>query len=184
MFLLLLMLGLKLFSAAELRRRFPRDVAHRLLCAGDQSGGDGLGAWVQVMAGLTPLLASVPPIVMLLMVYLLTLIMTELMTNNAAAALMFPLGYSVALSSGYEPMAFVMAVALGAALFLTPFGYTTNLMVQNLGDIRAPITYALVGFSCATRRRFWCCCLAFSAVRQSYAVSLSRHHLMSRSNHR
>ena len=113
------------------------------------------GLMGQVMAGLTPLLASVPPIVMLLMVYLLTLTMTELMTNNAAAALMFPLGYSVALSSGYEPMAFVMAVALGgSASFLTPFGYTTNLMVQNLG-----------GYTRADYVRFgWLVSLCYSAT--------------------
>ena len=57
------------------------------------------------------------------------------MTNNAAAALMFPVAWTLALSSGVDPMPFVMAIAFGAsASFLTPFGYTTNLMVQNLGS--------------------------------------------------
>ncbi len=57
-----------------------------------------------------------------------------MMTNNAAAALMFPLGWTLALSSGANAMPFVMAIAFGAsASFLTPFGYTTNLMVQNIG---------------------------------------------------
>ena len=156
MFLLLLMLGLKLFSAAELRRRFPFEIwliVSSALAISQAVMDSGLMG--QVMAGLTPLLASVPPIVMLLMVYLLTLTMTELMTNNAAAALMFPLGYGVALSSGYEPMAFVMAVALGgSASFLTPFGYTTNLMVQNLG-----------GYTRADYVRFgWLVSLCYSAT--------------------
>ncbi|MDA9711446.1 SLC13 family permease [Luminiphilus sp.] len=156
MFLLLLMLGLKLFSAAELRRRFPFEIwliVSSALAISQAVMDSGLMG--EVIEGLTPLLAGVPPILMLLMVYLLTLIMTELMTNNAAAALMFPLGYSVALSSGYEPMAFVMAVALGgSASFLTPFGYTTNLMVQNLG-----------GYTRADYVRFgWLVSLCYSAT--------------------
>ena len=56
------------------------------------------------------------------------------MTNNAAAALAFPIAFGLAESYGLSPMPFVMAVAYGAsASFLTPYGYTTNLMVQNLG---------------------------------------------------
>ena len=92
---------------------------------------------------------------MLILVYLLTLAMTELITNNAAAALMFPLGYSVAIATGLDPMAFVMAVALGgSASFLTPYGYTTNLMVQNLG-----------GYTRADYLRFgWLVSLTYSAV--------------------
>ena len=81
-----------------------------------------------------PLLAGIDPIWTLLALYLLTLMLTELMTNNAAAAMMFPLGWTLALSSGANAMPFVMAIAFGAsASFLTPFGYTTNLMVQNIG---------------------------------------------------
>lgn len=135
MFLLLLMLGLRLFSAAELRRRFPFELWLIVSCALaiSQALMDS-GLMGIMMESLAPILSSVPPMMMLAMVYLITLIMTELMTNNAAAALMFPLGYGVAVSSGYDPMAFVMAVALGgSASFMTPFGYTTNLMVQNLG---------------------------------------------------
>ncbi len=117
MFLLLLMLGLRLFSAAELRRRFPFELWLIVSCALaiSQALMDS-GLMGIMMESLAPILSSVPPMMMLAMVYLITLIMTELMTNNAAAALMFPLGYGVAVSSGYDPMAFVMAVALGAAL--------------------------------------------------------------------
>ena len=135
MFLLLLMLGMKLFSTAELRRRFPFEIwlivssALAISQAFMDSGLMGLA-----MTSLGPLIGSVPPFAMLILVYVLTLAMTELITNNAAAALMFPLGYTLALTAGLDPMAFVMAVALGgSASFLTPYGYTTNLMVQNLG---------------------------------------------------
>ena len=83
----------------------------------------------------TPLISHIDPLWTLVAVYLLTVLLTELMTNNAAAALMFPVAWTLALSSGVDPMPFVMAIAFGAsASFLTPFGYATNLMVQNLGS--------------------------------------------------
>ena len=156
MFLLLIMLGLGLLSAADLRRRFPFEiwliVASAL--AVSQAVMDS-GLMANAMDFLSPLLISLPPVVMLILVYLLTLFLTEVMTNNAAAALMFPVGYTVALTAGLEPMAFVMAVALGgSASFLTPFGYTTNLMVQNLG-----------GYSRGDYVRFgWPVSLAYSTV--------------------
>ncbi|MAV68080.1 MAG: SLC13 family permease, partial [Cellvibrionales bacterium TMED122] len=156
MFLLLIMLGLGLLSAADLRRRFPFEiwliVASALVVS--QAVMDS-GLMASAMAFLSPFLSSLPPVVMLILVYLLTLFLTEVMTNNAAAALMFPVGYTVALTAGAEPMAFVMAVALGgSASFLTPFGYTTNLMVQNLG-----------GYSRGDYVRFgWPVSLAYSTV--------------------
>ena len=156
MFLLLIMLGLGLLSAADLRRRFPFEiwliVASAL--AVSQAVMDS-GLMANAMDFLSPLLTGLPPVVMLILVYLLTLFLTEVMTNNAAAALMFPVGYTVALTAGVEPMAFVMAVALGgSASFLTPFGYTTNLMVQNLG-----------GYSRGDYVRFgWSVSLAYSTV--------------------
>ena len=56
------------------------------------------------------------------------------MTNNAAAALSFPIAFGLAESYGISHMPLIMAVAYGAsASFLTPYGYNTNLMVQNLG---------------------------------------------------
>jgi len=156
MFLLLLMLALKLFSTAELRRRFPFEmwlIVSSALAISQAVMDSGLMG--SAMSFLSPLLGSVPPLMMLVIVYVLTLAMTELITNNAAAALMFPLGYSLAVATGLDPMAFVMAVALGgSASFLTPYGYTTNLMVQNLG-----------GYTRADYLRFgWLVSLTYSAV--------------------
>ena len=114
MFLLLLMLALKLFSTAELRRRFPFEmwlIVSSALAISQAVMDSGLMG--NAMGFLSPLLGSVPPLMMLVMIYVLTLAMTELITNNAAAALMFPLGYSLAVATGLDPMAFVMAVALG-----------------------------------------------------------------------
>ncbi|WP_122082664.1 SLC13 family permease [Vibrio coralliirubri] len=68
-------------------------------------------------------------------VFLATLLLTELITNNAAAAIIFPIALATAQQYGADPMPFVMAVAFGAsASFLSPFGYQTNLMVYSAGN--------------------------------------------------
>ena len=86
---------------------------------------------------LMPWLAGQGAFVALVFIFLVALALTELVTNNAAAALTFPLGYAVAQSFGADIMPFVLAVAFGAsASFLTPHGYATNLIVQNVGGYR------------------------------------------------
>ncbi|MFD1207206.1 anion permease [Modicisalibacter tunisiensis] len=60
--------------------------------------------------------------------------LTETVTNNAAAALAFPVAWSTAQAFGADPMPFIMAVAYGAsACFLIPYGYQTHLMVYSPG---------------------------------------------------
>jgi di/tricarboxylate transporter len=67
-------------------------------------------------------------------VLLLAWLLTELMTNTAAAALAFPIGLGIAERLGVQPMPFVMAVLFGASCsFLTPYGYQTNLMIMGPG---------------------------------------------------
>ncbi len=70
-------------------------------------------------------------------IYLLTVIITETVTNNAAAAISFPIALVTAEVLGVSPWPFIMAVAYGAsASFLTPYGYQTNLMVYSPGGYR------------------------------------------------
>lgn len=75
------------------------------------------------------------PFIGLVFVYLLTWFLTELVTNNAAAALIFPIAYGLAISLDADTHSFIMAVAFGAsASFISPYGYQTNLMVYNAGQ--------------------------------------------------
>ncbi|WP_061013142.1 SLC13 family permease [Photobacterium leiognathi] len=77
------------------------------------------------------------PFIGLVLVYLMTWLLTELVTNNAAAALIFPIGYELAASLSISPMPYVMAVAFAAsASFISPYSYQTNLMVYNAGQYR------------------------------------------------
>lgn len=70
-------------------------------------------------------------------VYFITSIYTEMITNNAAAALVFPIACSVASQSGIDPRPLLIAVAIAAsASFATPIGYQTNLMVYGPGGYR------------------------------------------------
>ena len=83
-------------------------------------GVAGTGAWVQ-----------------LAIIYFLTLVLTELITNNTAAVLMLPLTLSTVdqLDVSYKP--FVLAVMVAASFgFATPFGYQTNLMVYGPGGYK------------------------------------------------
>ena len=77
------------------------------------------------------------PYAMLAILFLITNIFTELITNNAAAALSFPLALAVADKLGVNPMPFFICICIAAsAAFSTPIGYQTNLLVQNIGGYR------------------------------------------------
>jgi di/tricarboxylate transporter len=77
------------------------------------------------------------PIAVLAGIAILTMVFTEVVTNTAAAALMFPLAVTTAAGLGVDPRPFVMVIALiASASFLTPIGYQTNLMVYGPGGYR------------------------------------------------
>ena len=134
-FLLVSMLLLGVVKRSELRRRFPFELWLIIASALTLSQALTNSGLVNVLTDtLHNNLAVLGPYAALTGIYLGTLLLTELMTNNAAAALSFPVAFGLAESYGLSHMPFVMAVAYGAsASFLTPYGYTTNLMVQNLG---------------------------------------------------
>jgi di/tricarboxylate transporter len=79
---------------------------------------------------LTPILGDMHPFYALVIVYLMTVLLTEFVTNNAAAALMFPFAYGLVTAMQLPIMPFALAVAFAAsASFISPYGYQTNLIV-------------------------------------------------------
>ncbi|MBQ4844811.1 SLC13 family permease [Pseudoalteromonas sp. MMG005] len=122
----------------ELKRRFPIEL---IAIVGSAIGlaklmiGTGLAA--QISDALFFLLGDFGPYGAFIAIFVMTVVFTELITNNAAAALSFPVAYALAAGFGVNPLPFVMAVAFGAsASFISPFGYQTNLMVYSAGNYR------------------------------------------------
>jgi di/tricarboxylate transporter len=73
----------------------------------------------------------------LVAIYGVTLLVTELVTNNAAAALMFPFALATAQNLHANPVPFLITVMMAASAgFATPIGYQTNLMVYGPGGYR------------------------------------------------
>ncbi len=77
------------------------------------------------------------PWLALVVMYGLTMLFTELMSNNAAAVLVFPIAMATAKTLGVSYMPFIMAIMMAASCgFATPIGYQTNLMVYGPGGYR------------------------------------------------
>tara|TARA_R110002049_G_scaffold4601_5_gene32245 strand:+ start:343881 stop:345665 length:1785 start_codon:yes stop_codon:yes gene_type:complete len=104
------------------------------------------GAASFIASGLLSL-AGNNPYMTLAAIYLATMLCTELITNNAAAVLMFSIALKSAESLGMpDATPFVIGVMIAAsASFLTPFGYQTNLMVYSVGGYRVS-DYLRFGF--------------------------------------
>ncbi|TEW55963.1 SLC13 family permease [Psychromonas sp. RZ22] len=137
-----LLLGILLLSgcltSSEILRRFPTDIwviiSSAIVLSYALQNSGVIGSFTELLAHSSIVMN---PIIALICVYIVTLLLTELVTNNAAAALIFPIAYGIALSLDANPTAFIMAVAFGAsASFVSPYGYQTNLMVFNAGQYK------------------------------------------------
>ena len=93
---------------------------------------------IDLVAGwVAPLLVNTSPFVTLIIVYLLTSTMTEMITNNAVAVVMTPIVIGLAGEIGVDPRPLVVAVMFAAsASFATPIGYQTNTLVYGAGNYR------------------------------------------------
>ena len=77
------------------------------------------------------------PIGIMAALYLVTAICTEVITNNAAAAVVFPIGLAAAQQLNLDPKPFFVTITIAAsASFATPIGYQTNLIVQAIGNYK------------------------------------------------
>lgn len=89
------------------------------------------------------------PIVLLAIVYVVSQIFTELITNVAVASIMITVAIKVAIAANCDPRPFIIAVTMAASLsFATPIGYQTNLMVMGPGGYQ-PRDYLKVGLPLA-----------------------------------
>ncbi|MBM3277537.1 MAG: SLC13 family permease [Candidatus Handelsmanbacteria bacterium] len=103
----------------------------------------GLGKALEVsgaaahIAGALAAIAGGDPWTSLVLIYLMALVFTEVLTNNAAAVLVFPIAMATASSLHVSHMPYIMALMMAAsAAFATPIGYTTNLMIYGPGGYR------------------------------------------------
>ena len=95
------------------------------------------GAVALIVEGLAPLISGLPPVLMIWAVYLLTSVLTELVSNNAVAVVVTPIAIGLAQALGLDPRPFVVAVMIAAsASFATPIGYQTNMLVYGPGGYR------------------------------------------------
>ncbi|MFT5703064.1 MAG: di/tricarboxylate transporter [Rickettsiales bacterium] len=104
----------------------------------------GVGAAMQntgaasLLAGqVVGLVENLGPVFILGALYLLTSVLTEMMTNNAVAIILTPIAISLATTLGYDPRPFIVAIMFGAsASFATPIGYQTNTFVYAAGGYK------------------------------------------------
>lgn len=98
---------------------------------------DHTGAVALIVAAVRPWMEGLSPFMMILAIYLLGLILTEFLSNNAVAVLYTPIAIQLAHSLGADPRPFVVAVMFSATLaFATPVGYQTNMMVYGPGGYK------------------------------------------------
>lgn len=95
------------------------------------------GSVTLVVDTLVPILSSVPPWAVIVTVYVMSVLLTEIVTNNAVAIIVTPIVISLAAQLGINPEPLVIAVMFAAsASFATPIGYQTNTLVYAAGGYR------------------------------------------------
>lgn len=111
-----------------------------MLALGVAMQHSGAAAWLaqNVVAGVGHIVSGPEkPFVMLACLYLVTLVLTEILSNNAVAALMVPISLGIAAQAGLDPRPFVIAVTIAAsAAFATPIGYQTNTYIYGIGGYK------------------------------------------------
>lgn len=98
---------------------------------------DESGAAEMAVNAISPTLATLSPLGVLFVLYFMTQILTELLSNNAVAVIVTPVAIALAHNLGLDPRPLVVAVMFAATLaFATPIGYQTNTMVYGVGGYK------------------------------------------------
>lgn len=117
----------------------------------------GTGMAEYLAAGFVSIASALPPAGILSAFILMMAILTNIVSNNAAAVIGTPIAIAAAHQLGVDPVPFVLAVLFGANMsFITPFGYQTNLLIMSAGGYKfsdfakvgVPLTLIMwIGFS-------------------------------------
>ncbi len=98
---------------------------------------DATGAVVLIVDAIAPALMNLPPFLIVWAIYLLTSVLTELVSNNAVAVVVTPIAIGLADAMGLDSRPLVIAVMIAAsASFATPIGYQTNMLVYGPGGYK------------------------------------------------
>lgn len=133
-----LMVALGCISASEARRTVEWQVLVTIAAAfGIGTALENSGAAAAIADAAFGSMKDLGPVFALAAIYVVVSLMTELITNNAAAVLLFPFCLETAEIYDASPRPFIMALVLAAsASFMTPIGYQTNMMVYGPGGYR------------------------------------------------
>lgn len=101
------------------------------------AGLEASGAVSMIVNRFSPYLAQLPPFFLVWAIYLMTSVLTELVTNNAVAVVLTPIAIGLGQALGIDPRPLVVAVMVAASTsFATPIGYQTNTLVYGPGGYR------------------------------------------------
>ena len=128
----------KIFPPRKYTKYISWDVLITIACAfGISKAMDNSGVSDLLASYIINLSHNYGPYVLLAVMFIITNIFTELITNNAAAALSFPIALSISHQLKVDPMPFLVVICMAAsASFSTPIGYQTNLIVQGIGNYK------------------------------------------------
>ncbi len=134
----LVLLLSRILSPTEARSAIEIDILVTIAAAfGIGTAIEKSGLAAVLGSGIVNMAGAFGPTAVLLGIIVATLIITELITNNAAAVLLFPIAVASATALGVDARPFAIAVTLAASCsFLTPIGYQTNMMIYGLGGYR------------------------------------------------
>ena len=163
--LVVLLIGFKFITPNEIKKFVQFDVI--LLIASAFAVGEAMtesGLAQYIASGLTTLATPLGILGVLVITYIVTNIFTEIITNSAAAVLMFPISLEIASVLGIDYMGLIVTVAIAAsASFMTPIGYQTNLIVYGPGGYKftdyvkvgAPLSILTMIIACSIIYTVW-----------------------------
>ena len=160
-----LMATMKIFTPKKYTKPINWDVLITIACAiGVSRALQNSGAADFIARSTINISKGFGPLGVLAAIFIITNIFTEIITNNAAAAITFPIAYAAATQLGVDPRPFFITICIAAsASFSTPIGYQTNLIVQSIGNykfsdywkIGLPLNILALLISLLVIPRFW-----------------------------